>query len=150
CNEIANAFGGTFAISHKPTHKLKIAKEPPSQRTTKNDNMNGQTTYEKEGRRHNRRLAQWRVTWLIEHSTSHKFLWLNESIELRNPPLSPSAKTLQATLTDRQCNNEQTEKNTNRTNGTFGFAPPTSRPFSKTKRAIFCQRTNENINFETY
>jgi hypothetical protein len=24
---------------------------------------------------HNRRLAQWRVKWLIEHSTSHQFLW---------------------------------------------------------------------------
>ncbi len=23
---------------------------------------------------HNRRLAQWRVTWLIEHSTSHQLL----------------------------------------------------------------------------
>ena len=23
----------------------------------------------------NRRLAQWRVTWLIEHSTSHQLLW---------------------------------------------------------------------------
>ena len=34
-----------------------------------------------------------------------------------------------------------------RTNGTFGFAPPTSRPFSKTKRAILCQRTDKNDNF---
>ena len=23
----------------------------------------------------NRRLAQWRVKWLIEHSTSHQLLW---------------------------------------------------------------------------
>jgi len=35
----------------------------------------------------NRRLAQWRVTWLIEHSTSHQLLWLNENFVLRNPPL---------------------------------------------------------------
>ncbi len=42
---------------------------------------------ENKARRHNRRLAQWRVTWLIEHSTSHQLLWLNESFVLRNPPL---------------------------------------------------------------
>ena len=30
-----------------------------------------------------------------------------------------------------------------RTNGTFGFARHTSRPFGKTKRAIFCQRTGQ-------
>ncbi|SHF83774.1 hypothetical protein SAMN05444377_12312 [Flavobacterium fontis] len=35
----------------------------------------------------NRRLAQWRVTWLIEHSTSHQLLWCIDSFELRNPPL---------------------------------------------------------------
>ena len=37
--------------------------------------------------------------------------------------------------------------NCHRTNGTFGFSPPTSRPFSKTKRAIFCPRTKKNDNF---
>ena len=35
----------------------------------------------------NRRLAQWRVKWLIEHSTSHQHLWHIDSFELRNPPL---------------------------------------------------------------
>ncbi len=35
----------------------------------------------------NRRLAQWRVTWLIEHSTSHQHLWCIDSFVLRNPPL---------------------------------------------------------------
>ena len=35
----------------------------------------------------NRRLAQWRVTWLIENSTSHQLLWYIDSFELRNPPL---------------------------------------------------------------
>jgi hypothetical protein len=35
----------------------------------------------------NRRLAQWRVTWLIEHSTSHQLLWWADSFVLRNPPL---------------------------------------------------------------
>jgi hypothetical protein len=36
---------------------------------------------------HNRRLAQWRVTWLFEHSTSHQLLWCIDSLVLRNPPL---------------------------------------------------------------
>ncbi len=40
-----------------------------------------------EARTANRRLAQWRVTWLIEHSTSHQLLWFNEIFVLRNPPL---------------------------------------------------------------
>src|SRR5690606_41421063 len=35
----------------------------------------------------NRRLAQWRVKWLIEHSTSHQLLWCIDSLVLRNPPL---------------------------------------------------------------
>lgn len=35
----------------------------------------------------NRRLAQWRVSWLIEHSTSHQLLWCIDSFVLRNPPL---------------------------------------------------------------
>ncbi len=48
----------------------------------------------KEQRPHNRRLAQWRVMWLIEHSTSHQLLWCIDSLVLRNPPPSPSAKTL--------------------------------------------------------
>jgi len=44
-------------------------------------------TENKEWRRHNRRLAQWRVMWLIEHSTSHQLLWCIDSLVLRNPPL---------------------------------------------------------------
>jgi len=35
----------------------------------------------------NRRLAQWWVTWLIEHSTSHLLLWFIDSFVFRNPPL---------------------------------------------------------------
>jgi hypothetical protein len=35
----------------------------------------------------NRRFAQWRVKWLIEHSTSHQLLWCIDSFVLRNPPL---------------------------------------------------------------
>jgi hypothetical protein len=40
----------------------------------------------------NRRLAQWRVTWLIEHSTSHQHLWCIYSFVLRNPPLRQAPK----------------------------------------------------------
>ena len=43
----------------------------------------------------NRRLAQWRVTWLIEHSTSHHFLWYIDSFVLRNPPLRQAPKRWQ-------------------------------------------------------
>jgi hypothetical protein len=40
----------------------------------------------------NRRLAQWRVKWLIEHSTSYQFLWYIDSLVLRNPPLRQAPK----------------------------------------------------------
>ena len=40
----------------------------------------------------NRRLAQWRLTWLIEHSTSHQLLWCIDSFVLRNPPLRQAPK----------------------------------------------------------
>jgi len=43
---------------------------------------------------YNRRLAQWRVKWLIEHSTSHQLLWYVDSFVLRNPARTPSARTL--------------------------------------------------------
>ena len=46
----------------------------------------------KECRTDNRRLAQWRVTWLIEHSTSHQLLWCIGSFVLRNPPLRQAPK----------------------------------------------------------
>jgi hypothetical protein len=48
----------------------------------------------------NRRLAQWRVKWLIEHSTSHQLLWCIDSLVLRNPARTPSAKTLCGILKD--------------------------------------------------
>ena len=41
----------------------------------------------------NRRLAQWRVKWLIEHSTSHQLLWCIDSFVLRNPLLRQSQNT---------------------------------------------------------
>lgn len=51
-----------------------------------------QTDEEKEALGGNRRLAQWRVTWLIEHSTSHQLLWCIDSLLLRNPPLRQAPK----------------------------------------------------------
>jgi len=45
-----------------------------------------------EARTANRRLAQWRVTWLIENSTSHQLLWCIDSFVLRNPPLRQAPK----------------------------------------------------------
>ena len=43
----------------------------------------------------NRRLAQWRVKWLIEHSASHQLLWCIDSLVLRNPPLRQAPKRYQ-------------------------------------------------------
>lgn len=60
-----------------------------SQRSTK---PTENRTDEKEHRSDNRRLAQWRVTWLIEHSTSHQLLWCIDSFVLRNPPLRQAPK----------------------------------------------------------
>jgi len=45
-----------------------------------------------EAQPHNRRLVQWRVTWLIKHSTSHQLLWCIDSFVLRNPPLRQAPK----------------------------------------------------------
>ena len=55
-----------------------------SNRTTKTTEK---PTGEKEHRTDNRRLAQWRVKWLIEHFTSHQLLCYVDSFVLRNPPL---------------------------------------------------------------
>jgi len=54
--------------------------------------MNGRNTDERETPTANRRLAQWRVKWLIEHSTSHQLLWCIDSFVLRNPPLRQAPK----------------------------------------------------------
>ena len=48
----------------------------------------------KKQRTANRRLAQWRVKWLIEHSTSHQLLWCNDSFCAPKSATAPSAKTL--------------------------------------------------------
>jgi hypothetical protein len=46
----------------------------------------------------NRRLAQWRVMWLIEHSTSYQPLWCIDSFVLRNPPLRQALIRYRASL----------------------------------------------------
>lgn len=62
----ANAFGGTFAKPLKPTHKPSFAKEPPSQRSTKNrQEMTTKQTTEKEGRRHNISYTQAGVSCFV-------------------------------------------------------------------------------------
>lgn len=42
---------------------------------------------DKEAHAHNRRLAQWLLMWLIEHSASHQLWWCIDSFVVRNPPL---------------------------------------------------------------
>ncbi|MCB0516519.1 MAG: hypothetical protein KDD49_10685 [Bacteroidetes bacterium] len=48
----AHAIAGTFAKPHKPTLKPKIAKEPPSQRTTNRKEMTEKQTARKKGSTH--------------------------------------------------------------------------------------------------
>jgi len=79
-----------FFQTHKA--KQKTAKEPPSQRTPNRHEMTANNHDRKEGRSANKRLAQWRVKWLIEHSTSHQLLWCIDSFVLRNPPLRQAPK----------------------------------------------------------
>jgi len=59
---------------------------------------------EEKERTANRRLAQWRVTWLIEHSASHQLLWCIDSFVLRNPPLRQAPKRYQQTVKTHSAN----------------------------------------------
>ena len=52
----------------------------------------------------NRRLAQWRVKWLIDHSTSHQLLWCIDSFVLRNPPLRQAPKRSTLPRCKKMCN----------------------------------------------
>ena len=71
--------------------KPKLQKSLLSQRTT-TQQMDRQTTYREEERRHNSGFAKKRVQWLIEHSSSYQHLWFIESLVLRNPLLRKAAK----------------------------------------------------------
>jgi len=59
---------------------------------------------------HNRRLAQWRVTWLIEHSTTHQHLWCIDSFVLRNPPLRQAPNRCVKPLKDEPLKKKENEK----------------------------------------
>ena len=83
---IANAFGGTFAIRTDQLHKAKIAKEPPSQRTT-TDQMNGQSTYRQEGRTANKVLPQWGLTCFYETFVGKRTVVHLLNFCAKNPPL---------------------------------------------------------------
>ena len=61
-------------------------------KTVKLNNDNGLQTRTTRTPAPNRRLAQWRVTWLIENSTSHQLLCCIDSFVLRNPPLRQALK----------------------------------------------------------
>jgi hypothetical protein len=54
--------------------------------------MTNETRHNERRAATNRRLAQWRVKWLIEHSTSLQLLWCIDSFVLRNPPLRQAPK----------------------------------------------------------
>jgi hypothetical protein len=49
----------------------------------------------------NRRLAQWRVQWLIEHSASQQLLWCIDSFVLRNPLLRQASAVVLHCNTNR-------------------------------------------------
>lgn len=88
----------SFHLSHADKIELKKISSPSENKkyataqtdTTKTEKrsidngLQGRTT---RTTGYNRRLAQWRVTWLIEHSTSHQLSRYIDSFVLRNPPL---------------------------------------------------------------
>jgi len=81
--------------SHQANARVKeILKKPSArQKTMKRAITNRLTNHGRQGSTGgNRRLAQWRVKWLIEHSTSHQLLWCIDSFVLRNPPLRQAPK----------------------------------------------------------
>jgi hypothetical protein len=81
-----------FFFSH-PSEKIKtLDTQANTTKTQKLNNDNGLQTRWTRTPAGNRRLAQWRVTWLIEHSTSHQLLWYIDSFVLRNPPLRQAPK----------------------------------------------------------
>ncbi len=69
-----------------------------SQRTTKTTDK---TTDEKNTEPITGVWRQWRVTWLIEHSTSHQLLWCIDIFLLRNPPLRQAPNRYKQPYDDR-------------------------------------------------
>ena len=81
---------------HSHTH-YQVAQAATQAKTWQRVCLSNRTTdrktdEEKEALGGNRRLAQWRVKWLNEHSASHQLLWCIDSFVLRNPPLRQAPK----------------------------------------------------------
>ena len=83
--------GQNFKIFSPQNEKLK--------HPTRNPTMDANSTktmvyrHSEQERQHTTGVwRQWRVTWLIEHSTSHQLLWCIDSLVLRNPPLRQAPK----------------------------------------------------------
>ena len=74
-------------ISSPSENKKYATAQPDTTKTVKRSIDNGLQGRTTRTTGYNRRLAQWRVKWLIEHSTSHQLLWCIDSFVLRNPPL---------------------------------------------------------------
>jgi hypothetical protein len=59
----------------------------------------------------NNRLAQWQVTWLIEHTTTHQHFWCIDSLVLRNPLLRQAPKRKHAGWTESTIKDYETKIN---------------------------------------
>ena len=94
-----------------PLEKIKTPDtQTDTTKTDKLNNDNGLQTRTTRTPAPNRRLAQWRVTWLIEHSTSHQLLWCIDSFVLRNPPLRQAPKRYVPFLNDNANRYRQTNE----------------------------------------
>jgi hypothetical protein len=92
--ELAKPMQGKIVFKKFPNPSKKIknvthSRHSMTQKLNNDNGLQGRTDRTPAG---NRRLAQWRVTWLIEHSTSHQHLWCIDSFVLRNPPLRQAPK----------------------------------------------------------
>jgi hypothetical protein len=86
--------GQNFKIFSLQNEKLKH----PTHSPTMDENSTKTMVYRHGGqeRQHTTGVwRQWRVTWLIEHFTSHQLLWCIDSFVLRNPPLRQAPKRWQ-------------------------------------------------------
>ena len=79
-------------ISSSSENKKYATAQPDTTKTVKRSIDNGLQGRTTRTTGYNRRLAQWRVKWLIEHPTSHQLLWCIDSFVLRNPPLRQAPK----------------------------------------------------------
>lgn len=83
--------GQNFKIFSPQNEKLKH----PTRNPTMDANLTKTMVYRhsEQERQHTTGVwRQWRVTWLIEHSTMHQLLWCIDSFVLRNRQLLIAAK----------------------------------------------------------